>query len=419
MSFSIPDAPPGFEYLPIARTTSLLLPYAAVLAGREFIARRDAAAEAAAREKEKQRSEEHRRRMLEEMAAQASAGKDKSDADDDDEALARQLETPPETGWYRVLPGLAKLAKELDSEAGNLRSADIDVNKRREKLVKILVSKGPDRRVASAVNWRERVDKLEATLPQFAGPIASLRQTLALAEVTGRPTRIAPMLLLGPPGVGKTYFSQQVAELLGASHASIGFDGARTSNALSGSDPVWSNSRTGLLFNLICTGDCANPVVLLDEVDKAHVVSSGEANPVVQLHSALEPQTSRRMMDISAEVEFDASMTTYIGTANTKRGIDSSILSRFEVFVIEPCSPAESVETARAIAAATLERLGLQERMTFERKAVLTLAHFSPRLMVRSAEKAVAVAAVDGREEVREDDVWSAVSTGRNASNVH
>jgi ATP-dependent Lon protease len=79
------------------------------------------------------------------------------------------------------------------------------------------------------------------------------------------------MLLLGPPGVGKTYFSHRVAQLLGAPHAAIALDQPTAGSQLRGSDKYWGNSSSGLLFNLICLGECANPVIVLDELDKSGV----------------------------------------------------------------------------------------------------------------------------------------------------
>ena len=110
---------------------------------------------------------------------------------------------------------------------------------------------------------------------------------------------------------------------------------------------------------------------------------------------------------------------TYIATANKVRGIEGSILSRMEVFIIEPPSPSESVEIARAVVGRVLERFGLQERLRFNRKALCLLAHLSPRLMVRGAEKAVANSVAEGREEVDESDLWTAMGMRDDASLLH
>ena len=264
------------------------------------------------------------------------------------------------------------------------------------------------------------MDSLEASLPHFREPIRLLRNSLALADATRRPVRVPPMLLLGPPGVGKTYFTHRVAELLGAPHASIAFDQSTAGADLHGSSAYWGNSSTGLLFNLICMGDVANPVVLLDELDKScSGTGRREIDPLAQLHGALEPQTSRCTVDVSVAIEFDSSQVSYVGTANTLRGMTGPILSRMEIFSIEPPEPSDSVEIARAVVNQVLSRLNLQDVLGFERKGLYVLAHLSPRLMLRTAEKAIAAAVVAGQAEVRESDLWAELGLEADAPRPH
>jgi ATP-dependent Lon protease len=228
------------------------------------------------------------------------------------------------------------------------------------------------------------------------------------------------MLLLGPPGVGKTHFTHRVAELMGAPHASVAFDQPTAGSTLRGSDSFWSNSSTGLLFNLICMGECANPVVLLDELDKSTSGSTRhEIDPLAQLHGALEPETSQCTVDISVDIEFDASQVTYIATANSLRGVSSAILSRMEVFRIEPPEVSESVEIARAIVNQVLKRMNLQDTLGFDHKGLYVLAHLSPRLMLRTTEKAVAAAVTAGQTEVRESDLWAELGPDADGPRPH
>ena len=374
----------------------------------------------------RQREEEERNRQREELLreregekAEALAQAEKRKAEKLEPEAAKYGPTP-EPGWYRVLPKLEAFLKEGEDSAASVRSADSDVNERRPRFLKKLHDLGPDRRIATVPAWRDAVNELETALPHFREPIRLLRNTLALADATGVPARVPPMLLLGPPGVGKTHFSQRVAKLFAAPHASVHFDQPSAGGQLLGQDKHWSTSEPGLLFNHVCLGEYANPVLLLDEMDKS--TGGGgrrDIDPLAQLHAVLEPETARCLKDSSLEIEFDASLVTYIATANTAYGIGIPILSRMEVFSIEPPSRDESFGIAQAIVKEALRRFGLEGRVVFERRAVCLLAHLSPRLMTRAVAASLSAAVSDGRMRVGEDELWAAARMGGQSARLH
>ena len=207
--------------------------------------------------------------------------------------------------------------------------------------------------------------------------------------------------------------------MLGAPYASIAFDQPSAGTQLRGSDKHWGNSESGLLFKLIALGDAANPVILLDELDKAASDSGRMGDPLGQLHGTLEPQNSRHTVDASTEIEIDASLTTYVATANSIRGLGGPLLSRMEIFSLAPPSPEQSLQVAAQIARSVLERLGLQERLRFERQAIYVLAHLSPRLILRTVEKAIAAAVRDSRDEISEAQVCEEIGALADGPKLH
>ena len=408
------DLPPGYELVRFDSFSSVALPSETARVSRVELRRREAAKDEARREEREQRQ----LAAKEEAIAQVREREAKAQTETDERR--KSFGDEPAPGHYRVIRKWDELLNSTKDSAAALRSADKDVNERVAKLRERLIHKGPDRRVAKPEGWREAVDRLDAALPHFREPIRLLRNSLALADATQRPVRVPPMLLLGPPGVGKTHFTHRVAELMGAPHASVAFDQPTAGSTLRGSDSYWANSSTGLLFNLICMGECANPVVLLDELDKSFsATSSQEIDPLAQLHSALEPETSQATVDISVDIEFDASQVTYIATANSLRGVSMPILSRVEVFQIEPPDVSESLEIARAIVTKVLTRMNLQDTLGFDHKGLYVLAHLSPRLMLRTTEKAVAAAVAAGQGQVRESDLWAELGPDADGPRPH
>ncbi len=404
MNRILDELPTGYRELLLAPGQMLLLPDAVIEDFRAELRARDDAREDERRAAQRLLQEE--RMQLAKEAREQLAADEKTQADV--RTPASRYPDKPEVGLYRVLPGLQAMADaEGDRDIG-LGTFDGDYRERKSTIRRKLIEKGPDRLVASPVAWRSALDELDIALPNFRGPVQLLRHAFALAEATMVPVRVPPMLLLGPPGVGKTYFTHRVADMLQTPYGAIAFDQPSAGAQLRGTEKYWANSETGLLFNLICLGDYANPVVLLDEIDKAQMGSGRrELDPLAQLHGALEPETARRTIDVSADIQFDASLVTYVATANTLNGLTLPILSRMEVFDIQPSRPSEAVEVARTVVRQVLERYGLTGKVQFDPKGFYVLAHMTPRFMNRTVEKLVAAAVASRQTRVTEADLWA------------
>jgi len=236
--------------------------------------------------------------------------------------------------------------------------------------------------------------------PHFREVIDFIKARIVLAREPANPLVLPPILLVGPPGVGKTHFTLALAKAMERHIERHSFDAAYTGSALMGSDRHWSNTRTGLVFNTICLGESADPIILLDEVDKADVLS--RSNALGPLHSLLEPLTARDVVDISAGIRFDASHVFWIATANELRHIPEPIQSRFRIFNLQAPTAGQALDLARAVAGSVHQRFP-----TFEvphRHLATLVAHLTPREQIQALEQAFAAAATNGRKHlVRQD----------------
>src|SRR5213075_2707704 len=113
------------------------------------------------------------------------------------------------------------------------------------------------------------VDELHETSPNFTNVVDDLRKYLALAIAGNEAVQFTPILLLGEPGLGKTYFAKKLAESLGTGFEFVSMSSLTAGWILSGASAQWHNARPGKVAKTLIEGDYANPVVVLDEVDKA------------------------------------------------------------------------------------------------------------------------------------------------------
>ncbi|MBL8288315.1 MAG: AAA family ATPase [Rubrivivax sp.] len=178
------------------------------------------------------------------------------------------------------------------------------------------------------------MEHLYEELPNFADVLDDIRRQLALCQDSRDALEIAPMLLLGAPGIGKTHFAREVARLLGTGLGFVSMSSLTAGWVLSGASSQWKGARPGKVFETLVDGVYANPVMVVDEIDKARTEHAYD--PLGALYSLLEHDTAEAFTDEFAEVPIDASQVIWVATANDARVIPEPILNRLNVFEVQP-----------------------------------------------------------------------------------
>jgi ATP-dependent Lon protease len=194
--------------------------------------------------------------------------------------------------------------------------------------------------VPDACQASAKLEEAKARFENLLAPIERLQNDLVLAAAMDpEDFQIPPILLLGEPGIGKTYLATQLADALGVATEKISAGGAQGGFQFTGSHTSWSGSRPGSLFKLLAEGRSASPVLVIDEIDKIGATAQYPVLPV--LLDLLEPDTAKKFKDQFFDMEFDASRMIFILTANSLEGVPAALLSRVEVFEVPRPEPAQ------------------------------------------------------------------------------
>jgi ATP-dependent Lon protease len=240
----------------------------------------------------------------------------------------------------------------------------------------------------------DELDNLAEQFANFSEVIELCMRNLQLFSLES-PEVISfpPLLLSGPPGVGKTRFMSELAKVFGTDFFSLDFSTLSSGFIVTGNSSSWSESKPGFISESIRKSRYANPIFMLDEIDK--VSADLRFDPLGAFYSLFESHTACQFKDEYLDIPMNLSGVLWVATANHPEQIPAPIRSRMIEIEIQPPSAAQSREIVKAIYRELLEAnaWGKHFDKGLDESVIDAFAGMPPRLMKLELEKALAHAA--------------------------
>ena len=237
------------------------------------------------------------------------------------------LEEPPATTLAPALPEPGRPVFRMLLDEPALPGATGDVATRRDTLSQTLAEALP------VAGWPDpaRIAALDDSFPWFASITGTILRRVRLAMRLGASQLdLPPLLIIGPPGIGKTRYALALAEALDRRGFLQPMAGLSSAFAITGVEPSFQSAQPSLPARAALETGRADPLVILDEIEKVGTDRHHGA-PLEALLPLLEPSTAARFRDAFLDRLLDASRFAWCATANAATGLPTPVLSRFEV----------------------------------------------------------------------------------------
>lgn len=245
---------------------------------------------------------------------------------------------------FRITSRANKLAKNRVAAAGvsHLKREEYDRLEPSLEGMQVIMAKDQ--------NWADELAaKLHADMPWMARATEYAWHAVRRSAQRGEPVLIRPVILNGPPGIGKSVWARSLAAALDIPYADVDATKGGAGMALVGVERGWGTAQAGRPLEVMLAKRLANPLIVVDEVCKAKSVTSTRGTSYSfadALLSLLEPATAKAWDCPYFRVRFDMSHISWVLTSNTIENVPEPVRNRCQVIEIPDVTTAQLQEFA-------------------------------------------------------------------------